>query len=305
MASQIFISSLLTQLEQYHVFISTELGQFWFLHSKTVKQKKMSETLCLQWNNFKENAVNAFGRLREDKDFTDVTLVCEDGRQLEVHKVVLAISSPVLENILRKHKLAMPLIYFRGVKSEDLAAVVDFLYCGEANVSQENLDSFLALAEEFQLKGLLPTRRKGAEDVVVKKEEASETPKTPGMISSVQDESTISPSQSKFRKKKARTADKNGVSTEVGSTSHPSSVDFKELDERCLEMMEVTSGRNARGQRLHRCTVCGKEEIIGAIKSHIETNHLQDVAVPCNQCEKTFRSRNSLAKHNNIIHNHM
>ena len=47
--------------------------------------------------------MNALGSLKEDKDLTDVTLVCEDGRQIEVHKVVLAISSPVLDNILRKH----------------------------------------------------------------------------------------------------------------------------------------------------------------------------------------------------------
>ena len=70
--------------------------------------------------------MKAFESLREDKDFTDVTLVCEDGRQIEVHKVVLAISSPVLDNILRKHKHATPLIYFGGMKSEDLAAIVDF-----------------------------------------------------------------------------------------------------------------------------------------------------------------------------------
>ena len=43
----------------------------------------------------------------------------------------------------------------RGVKSEDLLAIVDFLYFGEANVNQENLDSFLALAEELQLQGLM------------------------------------------------------------------------------------------------------------------------------------------------------
>ena len=86
----------------------------------------MSEKLCLQWNDFKENAVNALESLKEDKDLTDVTLVCEDVRQIEVHKVVLAISSPVLDNILRKHKHATPLIYFRGVKPEDLAAIVDF-----------------------------------------------------------------------------------------------------------------------------------------------------------------------------------
>ena len=45
----------------------------------------------------------------------------------------------------------------RGVQSKDLLAIVDFLYFGETNVSQENLDSFLAIAEELQLKGLIGT----------------------------------------------------------------------------------------------------------------------------------------------------
>ena len=33
----------------------------------------MSEQLCLQWNDFKENVNSAFGRLREDQEFVDVT----------------------------------------------------------------------------------------------------------------------------------------------------------------------------------------------------------------------------------------
>ena len=41
----------------------------------------------------------------------------------------------------------------RGVFSENLTAIVDFLYHGEANLRQENLESFFALAEE--LKGFL------------------------------------------------------------------------------------------------------------------------------------------------------
>ena len=42
----------------------------------------------------------------------------------------------------------------KGVKSENLVAMVEFFYGGEANVSQENLDDFLALADEMRLKGL-------------------------------------------------------------------------------------------------------------------------------------------------------
>ena len=48
---------------------------------------KMSEKLCLQWNDFQDNIKNAFGNLRDYTDFADVTLACEDGQQVEDHKV--------------------------------------------------------------------------------------------------------------------------------------------------------------------------------------------------------------------------
>ena len=38
----------------------------------------MSEKLGLQWNDLKENVNSAFEQLGNDKDFTDVSLACED-----------------------------------------------------------------------------------------------------------------------------------------------------------------------------------------------------------------------------------
>ena len=49
----------------------------------------MSEKHCLKWNDFQENVNVAFGSSREDNEFADVTLACEDGHQIEAHKVVL------------------------------------------------------------------------------------------------------------------------------------------------------------------------------------------------------------------------
>ena len=49
------------------------------------------ENLCLQWNDFRENTNSAFRDLRQDKEFTDVTLVSEDGQQKEAHKMVLVV----------------------------------------------------------------------------------------------------------------------------------------------------------------------------------------------------------------------
>ena len=114
----------------------------------------MSEKLCLQWNDFQDNVKSAFGSLRDSADFADVTVACEDGHQIEAHKVVLVASSPFFQTVLARNKHCHLLIYMRGIKSDDLLAIVDFLYRGETNVYQENLDSFLTIAEELQLKGL-------------------------------------------------------------------------------------------------------------------------------------------------------
>ena len=138
-------------------------GQITFL-SVPASWFTMAEKLCLQWNDFKENVTSAFGSLREDTDFSDVTLACEDGKQFEAHKVILATSSPFFQNILRRNKHSHPLIYMRGMKSEELVAVMDFLYCGEANVDQENLESFFAIAEELQLQGF-KTNNDEVEDI--------------------------------------------------------------------------------------------------------------------------------------------
>ena len=115
----------------------------------------MPEKLCVRWNDFKDNINSSFRGLREENDFADVTLACEDGEQLKAHRVILAALSPFFQNLLRKIIHPHPLIFMRGVKYEDLLAIVDFLYCGEANVHQENLESFLAVAEELQVKGLM------------------------------------------------------------------------------------------------------------------------------------------------------
>ena len=56
-----------------------------------------SEKLCLQWNDFQENLNSAFRELRSDTDLSDVTLVSEDGGQVEAHKVVLAFLCKAVE----------------------------------------------------------------------------------------------------------------------------------------------------------------------------------------------------------------
>ena len=76
----------------------------------------MSEKLCLQWNDFQDNVKSAFGNLRKDNDFTDVTLACEDGQQVEAHKVILVASRPFFQKLLGRNKHPHPLIYKKEVE---------------------------------------------------------------------------------------------------------------------------------------------------------------------------------------------
>jgi hypothetical protein len=111
------------------------------------------EKFCLKWNEFESNVSTAFRELREDKDFFDVTLAC-DGNQLEAHKVILSACSPFFRGVLKRNPHAHPLLYLKGIKYEDILAVLNFMYHGEVNIAQEELNSFLAVAEELQVKGL-------------------------------------------------------------------------------------------------------------------------------------------------------
>eukprot|EP00092_Neocalanus_flemingeri_P018986 GFUD01020571.1.p1 GENE.GFUD01020571.1~~GFUD01020571.1.p1 ORF type:complete len:312 (-),score=57.37 GFUD01020571.1:288-1223(-) len=117
------------------------------------------EKFCFRWNEFENNISTAFRELRDDKDFFDVTLACDDN-QLQAHKVILSACSPFFRSILKKNPHQHPLLYLKGVKYEDVLSVLNFMYHGEVNVAQDDLNTFLSVAEDLQVKGLTQTSQK-------------------------------------------------------------------------------------------------------------------------------------------------
>ena len=244
----------------------------------------MTEKLCLQWNDYKENVNSAFGRLRSDKEFTDVTLTCEDGKQIDAHKVVLASSSPFFEEILQRSKNPHLMIYLKGFKSKDLVSILDFLYFGEANVYQEDLNSFLVIAEEIKLKGVTGQI---ISDFVKEQNSRPCQPDTKPLINALVTSSTAL-----------------GVPNQ-------SNTDLQALDEKVKSMMEkghkkIQHGHGPNGtpkeEKSYICKVCGKEARSNIISAHIESNHLEGISIPCDFCDKTFSSRANLKYHRNKFH---
>ena len=242
------------------------------------------EKISLKWNDFQDNVSSAFVSLREDNDFTDVTLACHDGYQIEVHKAILASSSPFFHKLFKANKHPHPLIYMRGMQSEDLVAMMDFLYLGQTNIYQENLENFLNIAAEFGLKGL-NTR---SEEIKGDIEESEKV----GDLSKQHDQTSLenlSPKTKNFKIKKNQPSEKNVLASgkyPEDYLSHEMTValqnqnvagEFSEVEENIQIMIGRSDNMLKNGTKTIRayvCKVCGKEGFSRTIKYHIRAHHL-------------------------------
>jgi len=126
----------------------------------------------LRWNDFEKNISSSFRELKEDKDFFDVTIACDDN-QIQGHKVILSACSPFFRSVLKKNPHQHPLLYLKGVKYEEILLVLNFMYHGEVNVAQDELNSFLTVAEDLQVKGLTQNQSKPSQPSCRPVEESS------------------------------------------------------------------------------------------------------------------------------------
>ena len=249
--------------------------------------QRSQEKLCLQWNDYRDNISSAFGDLRDDIEFTDVALACEDGQLVEAHKVVLISSSSFFLNLLKRNTHPHPLIYMRGLKYENLLSMADFLYHGEANVYQEDIDSFLALAEELQLKGL-DNREEKVED---SNRQISTSNTTNSIIATSKDATKSKEFTNSFDMIPS-------VETAISLIDNSATTDLAQLDQKVKSLMRSSENRIDKEQRRARiCKVCGKEGTMTNIMRHITANHMTNISIPCNACGKTLHTSNALNMH--------
>ena len=110
------------------------------------------ELFTLSSDDFESKCREAFLGWWKDKEFADVTIATEDNHQISVHKVVLASSSQLFKSLLSKNPHPHPLIYLTGVSMNDLQSVLEYIYRGQCDMQQEDLDGFLKTGKEASVK---------------------------------------------------------------------------------------------------------------------------------------------------------
>ncbi|XP_018059810.1 PREDICTED: uncharacterized protein LOC108694683 [Atta colombica] len=111
------------------------------------------QQFCLRWNNHQPNFISVFSNLLNNETLVDVTLAAE-GRQIQAHKVVLSACSTYFQSLFTVNPCQHPIVILKDIKFSDLKIMVDFMYYGEVNISQEQLPSIIKTAESLKIKGL-------------------------------------------------------------------------------------------------------------------------------------------------------
>ena len=252
-----------------------------------------SEQLCLQWNEFQNNASSIFRELRNEPESSDVTLASEDNQHIEVHKLILMASSPVFREMFKHSKQKHPIIFLRGIKSTDLVSLVDFMYYGEVNINQDHLGHFLNLAKEIQIKGL--DSQDIAEDLVP----------TKPFLSPIQKRKDIKP-RSKHVKKETTEYESTLQldKTNTIETNQSRSINIFQDEAQVVKLRKEINTMIEKNEMGYMCKVCGvsmiKRHHIG---NHIEAKHME-VEHPCLLCLNgtKYGSRKSLAQHMSFKH---
>ena len=254
----------------------------------------MSEKFSLKWNDFQSNVSRTFSQLRSEEEFFDVSLVSDDQKMMSAHKLVLSASSPYFKHILTVNKHSHPLLCLDGVSSAELQCVLDYIYQGEVQIYQEQLDRFLVVAQRLKLEGLNSPDDEQERKI---KNETAEYHRHQ-FRNNYQPEATATEvvdienfkSETSVSKRRPR------------QSSLMLNENFTELNtEEINEKIEEYLVRAEDGS--YSCEVCGKAGVFkkSDMKKHVET-HMDGLSFPCQSCDKTFRSRNSLSIHNTRYH---
>ena len=252
----------------------------------------MSEKFSLKWNDYQSNWNKALNELRKDTDFSDVTLISDDKIKFSAHKILLSSCSTLFKFILKGNVPTNSLLYLSGVNTNNLGLILDYIYHGEVNIYQEQLDSFLDSAQKLEIEGLLGDTKDSHTNLNEGEIMNQEPVKSIGKanyedIAQVDEKNlaTMNNEVSRIRRINSR-AHKDAAKIDVGSLTR------EEIDIKMRELYERTGeGWN--------CLVCDHTNTgmkSSNIRQHVET-HLDGLVYTCNLCSKEFRSRNILNLH--------
>ena len=96
--------------------------------------------------------------MREQVEYSDVTLISKEGERFPSHRLILGVTSAFLQSKMRRNP--GPEILMKTVKSEVLSALLSFIYEGEAVIAEADTALFIETAQLWKIRQFLQLKKK-------------------------------------------------------------------------------------------------------------------------------------------------
>ena len=251
----------------------------------------------------------AFVNTQQREDFSDVTLVTDDGQVMKAHRVILGACSSFFGNIFQKANVRDLCLYLPGVVHSDLKSILDFVYNGQTDIPAEALDSFTKTAEQLKIKGLAEVDNQNGIDetsanesrnvsleTTVGEQSATEIEEQQfAMDASLEhiEETTYSDSDATFDSTNVKLEMVDEISTESLNAGNQTVI---------TEEMSKAVDLETRGPKL-KCDLCDFEySRKDRLRRHMIYEHTKVEPVKCTKCDFSAKDKEELKQHSDSIH---
>ena len=229
----------------------------------------------LKWEEFQSNIRTSYSKLLETNNFSDVTLVSEDGYRIMGD----SLNSGLFEDILIQNNHTQPVIYMRGIKSWHLHSLLNFIFQGEVEVKEEDLEAFLQVETELKITGLnknRPTKTLNLFQEYI------------GITRQKEHTMVIDELKKRFHNLDYMLIEGEDCTDLI-------------IEEKLHQQADINIKLRVDGETTFPCQICGKSSIIKkGLTKHIHRYHKEVAALgdlQCLLCERRSVSKQELNKH--------
>ena len=226
------------------------------------------EQFNLNWHTYSDHLKEMMINLMESYETADVTLVSEDKTKFKAHKFVLNACSPVFQSILND----MPqkensVIYLRGVLSQEMKSILQFMYLGQATFYHYSMNEFLNVAKTLKIKGI-------SKDV--------ESDETEDSLGDVTTDNVLHSKDNSFQFE----------NNEINVTN------IEEMKDTETKIIKSCINETIKFQ----CNQCNKQFAYRqSLNLHVKSLH-EELSYKCYDCDKSFNIKGNLIRHNKNQH---